>query len=96
MGASVNHLKHLVNHLLEQQSTEDMEAALRKLLTPSELAEVANRHQICEMLKKGIPQRQIAETLGVAIGTVTRGSNYLKKLEKEKYLRKQKSQQEKK
>lgn len=85
MSATVNHLNHLVNHLLEQQSAKEMEAALRKLLTPSELAEIANRHQICEMLKEGIPQRQIAETLGVAIGTVTRGSNYLKKLEKEKH-----------
>ena len=83
MSATVNHHRELVNHLLEQRSSKTMEAALRKLLTPSELAEVANRHQICEMLKEGIPQRQIAEKLGVAIGTVTRGSNYLKKLERE-------------
>ncbi len=83
MSATVNHLRELVNHLLEQRSAKAMEASLRKLLTPSEFAEVANRHQICEMLKQGIPQRQIAEKLGVAIGTVTRGSNYLKKLERE-------------
>lgn len=55
-----------------------MEAALRRLLTASELLDVANRLQILEMLEQGVPQRQIAEKLGVGIATVTRGSNTMK------------------
>jgi TrpR family trp operon transcriptional repressor len=40
---------------------------------------MANRLQIIEMLQQGIPQRQIADTLGVGIATVTRGSHHLKR-----------------
>ena len=55
-----------------------MEEALRGLLSSSELVDVANRLQIFEMLEQGVPQRQIAEKLGVGIATVTRGSNTMK------------------
>lgn len=78
MDATVKYISHLVNHLHSQDTPERMEKALRDLLTPSELIEVANRLQIFEMLDQGIPQRQIAEELGVGIATVTRGSNTLK------------------
>ena len=52
--------------------------ALRDLLTPSEFAEVVKRLQIFKLLEQGVPQRQIAETLGVGIATVTRGSRALR------------------
>jgi TrpR family trp operon transcriptional repressor len=55
-----------------------MEEALRGLLSSSELIDVANRLQILKMLEQGVPQRQIAEKLGVGIATVTRGSNTMK------------------
>lgn len=75
---TVKYISDLVNHLHAQKSPEKMEKALRDLLTPSELIEVANRLQIFERLSQGVPQRQIAEELGVGIATVTRGSNTLK------------------
>jgi TrpR family transcriptional regulator, trp operon repressor len=78
MNAKVNYIPELVNHLLAQKSKKDMENALRELLTASELVDVANRLQIFQMLEEGVPQRQIAEKLGVGIATVTRGSNTLK------------------
>lgn len=78
MNTTIKYLSHLVNHLHAQDSPEKMEKALRDLLTPSELIDVANRLQIFEKLDQGIPQRQIAEELGVGIATVTRGSNALK------------------
>lgn len=78
MDTTVKYISHLVNHLLAQESPEQMEEALRGLLTPSELLDVANRLQIFEMLEQGVPQRQIAEKLGVGIATVTRGSNAMK------------------
>ncbi len=78
MKATVKYISYLVNHLLAQETAEDMEEALRQLLTAGELLDVANRLQILEMLKEGVPQRQIAEKLGVGIATVTRGSNTMK------------------
>ncbi len=78
MEATVKYISQLVNHLLAQKTAEEMEEVLRELLTSSELLDVANRLQIFEMLKQGVPQRQIAEKLGVGIATVTRGSNAIK------------------
>ncbi|MDH3998071.1 MAG: trp operon repressor [Desulfuromonadales bacterium] len=79
MDTKIKYLEPLVNHLLAQNSPEAMTKALRDLLTPNELADVANRLQIIEMLQQGIPQRQIADKLGVGIATVTRGSHHLKR-----------------
>ena len=50
---------------------------LKNILTPKELDEISLRLQIVKMLKKGIPQRKVAEQLGVSIGTVSRGSREL-------------------
>ncbi len=79
MEANIKYISALVNHLLVQESPAQMEKALRDLLTPSELADVANRLQIFSLLEQGVPQRQIADQLGVGIATVTRGSNAMKK-----------------
>lgn len=84
MSADIKYFQHLVNHLLKINTPEEMEAALRQLLTPSEVVEVSKRQQIIEMLEAGVPQRKIAETVGVGIATVTRGSNYLKSLKEKK------------
>jgi TrpR family trp operon transcriptional repressor len=69
----------LLNHLLALKTPQDMENTLRDLLTPTEFNEVCKRLQIFKMLEKGLPQRHIAETLGVGIATVTRGSRALKR-----------------
>ncbi|SEA37201.1 TrpR family transcriptional regulator, trp operon repressor [Desulfuromusa kysingii] len=79
MSANIKHIDYLVNHLLAQNSPEAMEKVLRDLLTANELIDVANRLQIIELLEQGLPQRQIADKLGVGIATVTRGSNALKR-----------------
>ncbi|BHH82789.1 hypothetical protein LA52FAK_10780 [Desulforhopalus sp. 52FAK] len=49
-----------------------------RLLTSSEIVELSNRLEIFRMLEDGLPQRKIADILGVGIATVTRGSNALK------------------
>jgi Trp operon repressor len=48
------------------------------LLTPAELDDVKQRLQIFKKLVEGMPQREIAETLDVSIGTVSRASRELK------------------
>ncbi|MGL1901909.1 MAG: trp operon repressor [Fibrobacterales bacterium] len=78
MNTQSNYLDELVTHLLEKKSPDEFKKALKGLLTPAELSEIPKRLQIFNMLKAGIPQREIAKTLGVGIATVTRGSRELK------------------
>lgn len=66
---------------------------LEDMLTPQELASLAERWQLIQELHKGTPQRTIANKLGISISKITRGSRmlqygsggfgyFLKKLEK--------------
>lgn len=50
---------------------------LTDLLTPGEYQEIATRWQIVKQLVRGVPQRDIMKSLGVAAATVTRGSRVL-------------------
>lgn len=59
----------------DRQTAKDF---LKNILTPGELKEISKRLQIVKLLKKGIPQREIAKRLDVSIGTITRGSRELK------------------
>lgn len=59
----------------DRQTAKDF---LKNILTPGELKEISKRLQIVKLLKKGMPQREIAKRLDVSIGTITRGSRELK------------------
>ena len=65
--------------LISSLKKEELRIFLEGILTPKELEEIPMRLQIVRMLKKGIPQHQIAQDLGIGIATVTRGSKELKK-----------------
>ena len=78
MDTECNYTQALIEHLLTAEDSSSMEKILHNLLTPSELNEISKRLQIFRLLESGMPQRQIAETLGVGIATVTRGSRALK------------------
>jgi len=78
MNTDKIYLQDLLEHLLKAKDPKSMNIILQDLLTPSELSEISKRLQIITLLKTGMPQRQIAETLGVGIATVTRGSRALK------------------
>lgn len=71
-------IQSLITYLLTVETPSAMEEALNNLLTPAELLEIANRMQIIHMIEAGIPQRKIAEELGVGIATVSRGARVLK------------------
>jgi len=74
-AASDQHYQaELVRYLLSMASPEEMDAALASLLTPAEYQEISKRLQIFRLLREGVPQRRIAEMLGVGIATVSRGS----------------------
>lgn len=51
---------------------------LNNILTPSELEDVSMRLQIFKSLFNGMPQRKIAKTLGVSLGTIAHGSREMK------------------
>ena len=55
-----------------------MSRLLQDFFTPQELEDLVLRWEIIKLLHKGIPQREIAKELGVAIGTVSRGARELK------------------
>jgi len=79
MNTSNTEKTELLDHLLAAKTRDEMAHALAQLLTPSEYDEVIKRLQIFKMLEDGLPQRKIAETLGVGIATVSRGARALKK-----------------
>ncbi len=68
----------LVDYLLQAKSPELMQEALTLLLTPAEYKEFNNRIRITDLLEAGVPQREIAKQLNVAIATVSRGARALK------------------
>ena len=72
-------LLELIDLLLSIKNREEMEDFLLGILTPKELQEIPTRLEIVKLLKKGIPQHEISQKLGVGIATVTRGSAELKK-----------------
>lgn len=72
-------LRDLIDQLLKIKTQEEMEDFLLGILTPKEREEIPMRLQIVKMLKGGIPQHEIAESLGVGVATVTRGSRELHK-----------------
>lgn len=54
-----------------------LKAFLRDLLTPAEYRDTALRWRIVKRLAQGVPQRDIAATLGVSLSKITRGSREL-------------------
>ena len=58
-------------------SPQAFEQFLTDMLTPQEISELQLRWEIVQRLHRGIPQREIAQSLGVGIATVTRGSRAL-------------------
>ncbi len=58
---------------------DQMRRFLEEILTPAERKDLALRWELMRRLTDGIPQRQIAEQLGVSLCKITRGAKILKK-----------------
>lgn len=70
--------KQLLQAFLEANDEQALQDFLQGLFTPQELEQLNQRIEIVSMLKKGVPQRNIAQQLGVGIATVTRGAREIK------------------
>ena len=77
MRQTVTH-QELTAILCSISDQERMANLLQAFLTPQELEDLVLRWEIIKLLNTGLPQREIAKKLGVAIGTVSRGARELK------------------
>lgn len=68
------HLKELYPLFASVRSEKEAKMLLTDILTPQELASVAERWQLVQELHKGTPQRKIAKKLNLSISKITRGS----------------------
>jgi TrpR family transcriptional regulator, trp operon repressor len=72
-------LDELVNQILKLKTKEEIKVFLNGILTPKELVEISNRLLIVKMLKRGVPQQEIAKTIQVGVATVTRGAREIQR-----------------
>jgi len=77
MTVSKKHISELYALFASVKSEKDAELLLNDILTPQELKSVAERWQLVQALDSGMPQREIAEKLGISISKITRGSRML-------------------
>ncbi len=81
-NAGISQNEILLNQLLEMilslHTKKEVLSFLSAILTPQEFEQLPARLEIVKQLKKGVPQREIAEKLKVGIGTVSRGAREIK------------------
>lgn len=77
MPVPSRHFKELYELFASMDTEKEVELLLNDLLTPQELAQLAERWQLIQELHNGTPQRDIAKKLGVSISKITRGSRML-------------------
>lgn len=68
----------LAEALARVDQPADLRRLLGELLTPAELHDLSLRWRLLQLLEAGVSQRRIAETLGVSLCKITRGSRVLK------------------
>ena len=71
-------LSELASALAETKDALLIKSFLRRLLTPSETADIAARWALVKALEQKISQREIAKTLGLSLCKITRGSKEMK------------------
>ncbi len=71
------HYRDLYQLFSSIETEKEARMLLEDILTPQELASIAERWQLIRALASGMPQREIAKKLGVSISKITRGSRML-------------------
>ncbi|MDR0551173.1 MAG: trp operon repressor [Spirochaetaceae bacterium] len=72
-------IDELSGALALESDAAHIKAFLSALCTPAELIDLSKRWALVKALRKKVPQRQIAKTLGISLCKITRGSRELKK-----------------
>lgn len=68
----------LCRALLTLKKSEDMQAFLRDLCTPSELEALVDRWSVVPLILEGVPYREIHEKTAVSITTIGRVARFIK------------------
>jgi len=71
-------LSELASALAAANDADLIKDFLSRLLSPSELADVAARWALVKALERKTPQREIAKNLGLSLCKITRGSREMK------------------
>ncbi len=77
MAVSKKHIAELYTLFASVEDEKEAKLLLADILTPQELESLAERWQLIQALAEGVPQRDIAEKLGISISKITRGSRML-------------------
>lgn len=75
---SSNKYQNLYRSLLSLQTPKETEQFLMDLMTPQEIANIADRFEVAGQLAEGKTQRQVSADTNVALATVTRVNRFLK------------------
>lgn len=77
MPVPPRHLKELYDLFSSIETPQEARMLMEDILTPGEIASIAQRWQEIRMLARGVTQREISKRLNVSISKVTRGSRML-------------------
>jgi TrpR family trp operon transcriptional repressor len=72
-------ISELITVFCRIRRPEQMRRFLEEILTPAERHDLAMRWELLRMLDKKVPQRDIADRLGLSLCKITRGAKILKK-----------------
>jgi len=75
-------LSELASAIAKTNDAALIENFLRRILTPTETANIASRWALVKALEQKIPQREIAKSLGISLCKITRGSREMKSPDK--------------
>ena len=78
MGIPPQHLRDLYKLFSSAEGECEAEKLLKDILTPQELASIAERWQLIQKLAAGEPQRKISKELKISSSKSTRRSRMLK------------------
>ena len=70
--------REVVRVCCEIDDFQTMKKFFSEIFTPAEIQDVALRWRLMTMLHEGVPQREIADDLGISLCKITRGSRVLK------------------
>ena len=77
-GTKQSYGEDICSVLCDIGDADRMRRFLEEILTPAEQKDLFLRWKLMQMLIDGVPQRQIAEELGVSLCKITRGAKILK------------------
>ena len=69
---------NIFSALASLSNSDEVESALKDLLTPKEIALMSERLHVAFLLEKGLPYREVAEQTRTSTATVTRVARFLK------------------